>query len=133
MNLVTTRTLHPHLREDELLVVENAIRLAIDSIVNVLFGVNSARNIEYQRMVGDRDKEIQRLERRLKELEQELMVPRQRGCSCGMAERTSGSNGIRTQTSCDAQTEEQNEFDRSCADGEMTAGPRECDSNAPRK
>lgn len=133
MNLVTTRTLHPHLREDELLVVENAIRLAIDSIVNVLFGVNSARNIEYQRMVGDRDKEIQRLERRLKELEQELIVPRQRGCSCGMAERTSGSNGLRTQTSCDLQTEEQNEFDRSCADGEMTAVPRECDNNAPRK
>lgn len=132
MNLVTTRTLHPHLREDELLVVENAIRLAIDSIVNVLFGVNSARNVEYQRMVGDRDKEIQRLERRLKELEQELMV-RQRGCSCGRAERTSGSNGPRTQTSCELQTEEQNEFDRSCADGEMTAVPREGDSNAPRK
>lgn len=133
MNLVTTRTLHPHLREDELLVVENAIRLAIDSIVNVLFGVNSARNIEYQRMVGDRDKEIQRLERRLKELEQEQMVPRQRGCSCGVAERTSGSNCLRTRTSCDLQTEEQNEFDWSCANGEMTAVPRECDSNAPRK
>lgn len=133
MNLVTTRTLHPHLREDELLVVENAIRLAIDSIVNVLFGVNSARNIEYQRMVGDRDKEIQRLEHRLKELEQELMVPRQRGCSCGMAERTSGSNVLGTQTSCDPQTEEQNDFDRSCADGEKAAVSRECDSNAPRK
>lgn len=133
MNLVTTRTLHPHLREDELLVVENAIRLAIDSIVNVLFGVNSARNVEYQRMVGDRDKEIRRLERRLEELEQELVAPRQRGCSCGAAERTSASNGLGAQTSCDLRTEGQNEFERSCGRGEVTAVPREGDSSAPRK
>lgn len=97
MNVVGTRTLHADLRADELRMVENAVRLAIDSIVNVLQGVNSARNAEYQRMVGDRDKKIQRLERRLKELEQELTAsppPRHRGCPCGLTEGTSGPNGL---------------------------------------
>lgn len=100
MNVVGTRTLHGDLRADELRMVENAVRLAIDSIVNVLHGVNSARNAEYQRMVGDRDKKIQRLERRLKELEQELTAspppppPRHRGCPCGLTEGTSGPNGL---------------------------------------
>lgn len=81
MNLVKNKAMHPQLRDEEALVVENAIRLAIDSIVNVLYGVNSARSREYQRMVADRDKEIQRLESRLTEMEQ---VMRQQGCTCGL-------------------------------------------------
>ncbi|XP_076006548.1 uncharacterized protein LOC143000936 isoform X2 [Genypterus blacodes] len=84
MNLVHNRTLHPHLRDDEALVVENAIRLAIDSIINVLYGVNSGRTREYERMVADRDKEIQRMERRLREIEDELRLIRRQGCSCGL-------------------------------------------------
>ncbi|XP_028327480.1 uncharacterized protein LOC114478550 isoform X2 [Gouania willdenowi] len=76
-------TLGPQLRDDEALVVENAIRLAVDSIVNVLFGVNSSRAREYHRVLSDRDKEIQRLETRLRETEEELEVLRQLGCGCG--------------------------------------------------
>lgn len=116
MNVVGTGTLHADLRADELRMVENAVRLAIDSIINVLHGVNSARNAEYQRVVGDRDKKIQRLERRLKELEQELAAPpqpRHRGCPCGVTERTSGPNGL--------------------DEGEMTAVPQQCDWIPPRE
>lgn len=112
MNVVGTRSLLLDLRADELRMVENAVRLAIDSIVNVLHGVNSARNAEYQRMVGDRDKKIQRLERRLKELEQELTAsppppPRHRGCPCGVTEGTSGPNGL--------------------GEAEVAAAPEQCD------
>lgn len=61
--------------------VENAIRLAIDSVVNVLYGVNSGRSREYQRMVADRDKEIARLQR-------EVHALRRRGCaSCRVFDR----------------------------------------------
>lgn len=84
--------MYPQLREEEALVVENAIRLAIDSIINVLYGVNSARTNEYQRMVGDRDKEIQRLEQRLLNVERELQAPRQQGCSCRMQEKAPVAN-----------------------------------------
>lgn len=80
MNLVRNKTLHPHLRDDEAQVVENAIRLAIDSIMNVLYGVNSAKSYEHQRIVADKDKEIQWLERRLGQVEDELQaLRRQRG------------------------------------------------------
>lgn len=134
MNLVTNRTLHAHLREEEAVVVENAIRLAIDSIINVLYGVNSARTNEYQRMVGDRDKEIQRLECRLKELERELQVPRQQGCACGTLEKATVSNSlVVAQNSGDPQKVEQSEFDPSCTDAEMTAVPQGCEMSVPCK
>ncbi|XP_057689230.1 uncharacterized protein LOC130914240 [Corythoichthys intestinalis] len=69
------------LRPDEALMVENAIRLAIDSVLNVLCGVNSGRCREYQQMVADRDKEIHRLQR-------EMSALRRRGCaSCGQLNR----------------------------------------------
>ncbi|KAM7421435.1 hypothetical protein PAMA_015528 [Pampus argenteus] len=111
MNLIKNRTLHPHLRDEEALVVENAIRLAIDSIINVLYGVNSGRTHEYQRMVADRDKEIQRLECRLTEIETELQVLRRQGCSCGL---------LGSQTSGERQ-------EGACIDPGMTAGQRECE------
>lgn len=116
MNVVGIGTLHADLRADELRMVENAVRLAIDSIINVLHGVNNARNAEYQRVVGDRDAKIQQLERRLKELEQELAAspePRHRGCPCGVTERTSGPNGL--------------------VEEEMTAVPQQCDWIPPRE
>lgn len=116
MNVVGIGTLHADLRADELRMVENAVRLAIDSIINVLNGVNSARNAEYQRLVGDRDKQIQRLERRLKELEQELTSvpqPLHRRCPCGVAERTSGPGGLDEE--------------------EMTEVPQQCDWIPPRE
>ncbi|XP_030013651.1 uncharacterized protein LOC115435409 isoform X2 [Sphaeramia orbicularis] len=95
MNCVQNRSMHPHLRDEEAVVVENAIRLAIDSIVNVLYGVNGGRAREYQRMVADRDKEIRRLERRLREIEHELQLLRRQGCTCGLLEAELGPVGGR--------------------------------------
>ncbi|KAF3839545.1 hypothetical protein F7725_018262 [Dissostichus mawsoni] len=83
MNLVKNKTMHPHMHDEEALVVENAIRLAVDSIINVLYGVNSARSREYQRTVADRDKQIERLQGRLTEVEQELQGLQTPGCTCG--------------------------------------------------
>ncbi|KAF7657807.1 hypothetical protein LDENG_00022060 [Lucifuga dentata] len=121
MNLAQNGTLHPHLRDEEALVVENAIRLAIDSIVNVLYGVNSARTHEYQRMVADRDKEIQRLERRLREIEHDLQVVRRQGCSCGLlgSELSVGS----AQSSTERHRAEQSSLD---SNSDVTAG-QECE------
>ncbi|XP_054477357.1 uncharacterized protein LOC129109346 [Anoplopoma fimbria] len=110
MNLHKNQSLHPHLRDEEALVVENAIRLAIDSILNVLYGVNSARSHELKRTVAERDKEIQRLT----EVEHELKVLRRQGCTCGM---------FGSQPAGDPH----GGFEPSCMDSEMTAGQQECD------
>lgn len=117
MNLAKSGTLHPHLRDEEALVVENAIRLAIDSIINVLYGVNSARTREYQRMVGDRDKEIQRLECRLREIEHELQVLRRQGCTCGSL--------VGSQPCSDRGNREQSGLEPGCTDTEVTAGQQQ--------
>ncbi|KAG7282966.1 hypothetical protein CRUP_028483 [Coryphaenoides rupestris] len=74
--------MHPQLRDEENLVIENAIRLAIDSIINVLYSVNATRGREYERMLGDRDKEIKRLCGREKDFERELRLLRRQGCAC---------------------------------------------------
>ncbi|XP_034385126.1 uncharacterized protein LOC117728354 [Cyclopterus lumpus] len=118
MNLLKNQTLH--LRDEEALVVENAIRLAIDSIVNVLYGVNSARTHEYQRMVADRDQEIQRLEGSVTEIARELKALRRRGCTCapfGKEHRLVGPQAAA----------EESRFDPSCGHTEMTAGQQECE------
>ncbi|XP_068426279.1 uncharacterized protein [Clinocottus analis] len=120
MNLLKKQTLHPHLRDEEALVVENAIRLAIDSIINVLYGVNSARTHEYQRMVADRDQEIQRLEGSVTEIERELKVLRRQGCTCGLFGEEHSLVGSETPT-------EQSRFELSCIDTETTAGQQECE------
>ncbi|XP_017293408.1 uncharacterized protein LOC108248877 [Kryptolebias marmoratus] len=118
MNLIENKTLYPHLRDEDAVVVENAVKLAIDSVLNVLYGVNSAKAREYQRMVADRDKEIQRLESRLTELEHELQVLRRHGCTCGLFASRSRIPGTR-------QAGEQGGFDPGSADSEMTAEPPE--------
>lgn len=125
MNLVKNKTLHPHLRDEEALVVENAIRLAIDSIINVLYGVNSSRTHEYQRMVADRDKEIQRLEDRLTEIEHELQVLRLQGCTCGLFGKENSLVG--SQPSGEPQTGEQSGFEPCRVDTEMTAEQQQCE------
>ncbi|KAM6994561.1 uncharacterized protein LKV04_006924 [Tautogolabrus adspersus] len=127
MNLVRNKSLHPHLRDDEALVVENAIRLAIDSIINVLYGVNSARTHEHQRMVADRDKEIQRLERKVREAEHELKVLRRQGCSSSMLFEDEHSLVTGSQSSSDPREREQSGFEPSCMDPEMTAVQQECE------
>lgn len=126
MNLVKTRSLHPHLRDEEALVVENAVRLAIDSVMNVLYGVNSAKTYEYERMVADRDKEIQRLECRLTEMERELQVLRRQGCTCGLLANEHSLD--RSRSSGDRQKGHQ-----SGLDAELTAGPQECGAALSRK
>ncbi|XP_051261869.1 uncharacterized protein LOC127366709 [Dicentrarchus labrax] len=128
MNLVKSRSLHPHMRDEEAAVVENAIRLAIDSIINVLYGVNSARTHECQRMVADRDKEIQRLEGRLREIEHELQVLRRHGCTCGMFEEETAAHSLGgSEAAGDPQKTEPSGFEPSCIDSEMTAGQQECE------
>lgn len=62
--------------------VETAVRLAIESVMNVLCGVNSARTHELQRLVEDREREIQKLEGRLRDTESELRLLRREGCTC---------------------------------------------------
>lgn len=127
MDLVKNRTLHPHLRDDEALVVENAIRLAIDSVINVLYGVNSSKNYEYERMVADRDKEIQRLECRLTEMEHELQVLRRQGCTCGLF-KNEHSLG-RSRSSGDRQKGDQSDCDPGCVDTELTAEQQDCETS----
>lgn len=128
MNSVTTGSLHAHLREEEVLVVENAIRLAIDSIINVLYGVNSARTNEYQRMVGDRDKEIQRLECRLRELERDLQAPRQPVCTCGVMQKTDCSRFLVAQVCADPQPAQQSRYEPNSSDPELTK--QDCERSA---
>lgn len=125
MNLTKTSTLHAHLRDEEALVVENAIRLAIDSILNVLYGVNSARTHEYQRMLGERDKEIQRLECRLREIEQELQVLRRQGCTCGVFGNQQSFSG--SQTCSDRENRVQSGFEPGCVGTDVTAEQQECE------
>lgn len=54
--------------------VEKAVRLAIESVMNVLCAVNSARTHELQRLLADREKDIQRLEGRVRDTEAELRL-----------------------------------------------------------
>lgn len=118
MNLLENKALYPHLRDEDAVVVENAVKLAIDSVLNVLYGVNSAKAREYQRMVADRDKEIQRLESRLTELEHELQALRRHGCACGLFQGRSRSSGSR-------QAGGQGGFEPGSVDSGMTAEPQE--------
>ncbi|KAI3360597.1 hypothetical protein L3Q82_002465 [Scortum barcoo] len=125
MNPVKSKTLHPHLRDEEAAVVENAVRLAVDSIINVLYGVNSARSREYQRMVADRDKEIRRLEGRLGEIDLELQLLRRQGCACGLYGAERGRAGSRS--SGEPQDGEQSRTEPSQVEPERTAGPQDCE------
>ncbi|XP_062254697.1 uncharacterized protein LOC133964549 [Platichthys flesus] len=126
MNSIQSRTLPPNLRDDETLLLENAIRLAIDSILNVLSGVHGARTHEYQRTVADRDKEIRRLDRRLRGIEHELQVLRRQGCTCSVFGDELGPGGSHT-SSGDRQRGERSGFEPGCLDPEMTPGQQECE------
>lgn len=108
-------SLHPLLREEEIVVVENAIRLAIESIINVLYGVHSARANEYQRMMGERDKEIQRLEGRLRELE----APRRpAACASGRLQNADCSRLLGEPDSAEPQAGQQSRYEASSSEPE---------------
>ncbi|XP_039972632.1 uncharacterized protein LOC120783614 isoform X2 [Xiphias gladius] len=64
------------LNEDEALAIENAIRAAVNTVMNVVRGARERRVLEYQRMVADRDEEIRRLEGKLEKSERELTMLR---------------------------------------------------------
>ncbi len=59
--------------EDEAVAIENAIRAAINSVINVIRSACSRRELEYQRMVAVRDREIRRLECKLEESELKVL------------------------------------------------------------
>ncbi|KAG7475673.1 hypothetical protein JOB18_035500 [Solea senegalensis] len=129
MNVVKNRSLLPNLRDEETVLVENAIRLAIDSIINVLCGVNSARTREYQQMVADRDQEIQRLESGLKRIEHELHLLRRQGCTCELFTDEHGLDPGSSQAAEHLQAaEEHSGFEPGChMDAEVIAGQQECE------
>ncbi|KAG7216518.1 hypothetical protein INR49_002005 [Caranx melampygus] len=62
--------------EDEAVAIENAIRSAINTVMNVICSACNRRVLDYQRMVADRDKEIRRLECKLEKSESELKLLR---------------------------------------------------------
>lgn len=62
--------------EGEAVLIENAIRSAVNTVMNVIYSACNRRVLEYQRMVADRDKEIRRLECRLEKSESELEMLR---------------------------------------------------------
>ncbi|XP_019962393.2 uncharacterized protein [Paralichthys olivaceus] len=126
MNSVQSRSFPTNLRDEETALVENAVRLAIDSILNALSGVHSARTREHQRTVEDRDKEIRRLERRLRGIEHELQVLRRQGCTCSLFGNELGPGGSHT-SSGDRQRGERSGFEPGCLDPEVTAGQQECE------
>ncbi|XP_027141804.1 uncharacterized protein LOC104934043 isoform X2 [Larimichthys crocea] len=71
---------HSILHHEEAAVIENAIRAAVNSVMNVIYNSCSRRVQEYRSMVSDRDKEIRRLECKLEKSESELQILRLEVC-----------------------------------------------------
>ncbi|KAM4600824.1 uncharacterized protein ACJ7VT_020708 isoform 1-T1 [Polymixia lowei] len=69
--------------KDEAVFVENAVKSAISAIMDVIYSVNNGKMTEYQRMVAQRDKEINRLEYKLVKAENELRALRLQRGPCG--------------------------------------------------
>ena len=63
---------HPSINDSCL--IENAINNAIRVVVDIVYKVNDGKIREYQMMLSERDKEISRLEVRLKQTEDELLL-----------------------------------------------------------
>ncbi|XP_055020052.1 splicing factor, arginine/serine-rich 19-like [Boleophthalmus pectinirostris] len=80
-------------RAEEAAVVEKAVRLAIESVMNVLCAVNSARTHELQRLVADKEQEIRRLEERVREAEGELRMLRRWWSPSRAPEQSAGAGG----------------------------------------
>ncbi|XP_029959482.1 uncharacterized protein LOC115397360 [Salarias fasciatus] len=128
MNRGPERLFQPPLRDHEAAVLENAVRLAVDSVINVLCSVNGARSREYRRMVEDRDREIRRLEGRLTELERELRLLRRRGCSCGLLEaRSSEEPGGGDPGGSDPEGGDPACGDPACGDQDAAAARQDCE------
>ncbi|XP_049901862.1 uncharacterized protein LOC126391272 isoform X1 [Epinephelus moara] len=62
--------------EDEAVAIENAIRAAVTTVMNVICSACNRRVAEYQRMVADRDSEIRRLQGKLEQSESEVKMLR---------------------------------------------------------
>ncbi|CAN9514182.1 unnamed protein product [Ophioblennius macclurei] len=127
----TERLFQPPLRDHEAAVLENAVRLAVDSVLNVLYSVNGARSREYRRMVEERDREIRRLEGRLAGLELELRLLRRQGCSCGLyvangAEERPGGGGD-PEGASDPEGGEPACGNPACGDPDSAGGQQDCE------
>ena len=62
--------------QDERRVIEDAVNTAIRALLDAIHGVNSDKIVKYQSVVEERDKEISRLEYKLRQNELELRVLR---------------------------------------------------------
>ncbi|CAL8248886.1 unnamed protein product [Lota lota] len=62
--------------QDESHVIENAVTSAIHALLDAIYSVNCDKIVKYQSIVEDRDKEISRLECKLRQNELELRVVR---------------------------------------------------------
>ncbi|CAL8249763.1 unnamed protein product [Boreogadus saida] len=62
--------------QDERRVIEEAVNTAIRALLDAIHGVNSDKIVKYQSVVEERDKEISRLEYKLRQNELELRVVR---------------------------------------------------------
>ncbi|KAK7886580.1 hypothetical protein WMY93_026201 [Mugilogobius chulae] len=91
------------LRADEAAVVEKAVRLAIESVMNVLCAVNSSRTNELQRLVSDREQEVRRLEERVREAEGEVRLLRR--CWSRVPEQRSAEQAERSAEEVEQQRE----------------------------
>lgn len=59
-------------KEENARAVENAIRTAVNTVMDVIYNMNSTKILEYERKVAERDKENETLKYKLKKAEDEL-------------------------------------------------------------
>ncbi|XP_029595585.1 uncharacterized protein zgc:113210 isoform X2 [Salmo trutta] len=59
-------------KEENARAVENAIRTAVNTVMDVIYNMNSTKILEYERKVAERDKENETLKCKLKKAEDEL-------------------------------------------------------------
>jgi len=132
--------MYPHLRDEEARVIENTIRLAVDSIINVLASVDCARTREHERVLAEREREIGRLATREKHFERELRLLRRRRrrrrrrhvCGTGGGGQVVDRSSVSSHQPADPEEEEEDEGEDEgegsdpwpgCGDGDHEAGP----------
>ncbi|XP_019897094.2 uncharacterized protein zgc:113210 isoform X2 [Esox lucius] len=85
--------------EESARAVENAIRTAIHTVMDVIYNVNNTKILEYESKVAQRDKENEALKRKLKKAEDELTAFRV-GLSIGLSAPSSQRDFGKPTTMC---------------------------------